>query len=328
MAFEKGDWYPPSHRRPTAKEGVVEIVVDNRTMLLGLDYMYREIMKRFEVEQLLVCAQEVCARLDIGPADCSVEGYYTESGELRRYFQLVRSLQRQKANTRARVQDLESFRLLEKVTSSSIFGRKGDESHLLPRSLSPLADALARPGQWSVKSLLERAQQIARGSDDHSLVGLAARAGDAVVMAALRETACLYEEVVIGYRDTTAYRYTWNADDEICRAANCFVEEFNRLVGDRYGRLPSVTPECAREFSTSAHCNDIVGRCVWIGQNPVGDHYYHWAVCMRREDEDAPGSLFVDEFWSREVWTTEQYRNLQRNKMEMKPIGERGGPHD
>ncbi len=325
MAFDRRDWYPTSHTRPTSDAGVVEIVIDNRTMLLALDWMYRETMKCFETKELLLCAQEVCARLGIGPSNCPVEGYYTESAELRRYFLLMRSLQNVQADHRGKVQDMETFRLLEKVTTSSIFGSKRDEGYLFPRSRTCLTDALEQfQGTWNVEKLVKHAQQLARASDEYSLTGLAARTGDAVVLAALRESVCLFEMVGTGYRKPITYHYIWEVDDDLCRLANCFVQAFNGLVGDRYGRLPKVTSDEAQNFSLCSRLNEIVGRCICIGKNFRGDHY-HWAVCMRREDEEDPGSLYVDEFWSAELWTTERYRKLQGNKMQMRPFAELEG---
>ncbi|MEP6741527.1 MAG: hypothetical protein ABJB61_03440 [bacterium] len=40
-------------------------VVDNQTLLLGLDYMYRETMMRHESGELLVCARRLAAALEV-----------------------------------------------------------------------------------------------------------------------------------------------------------------------------------------------------------------------------------------------------------------------
>lgn len=50
-------------------------IVDNRTFLLGLDYLYRNAMKRHECGELLRCARHVAAALRVAPAAVPVEGY-------------------------------------------------------------------------------------------------------------------------------------------------------------------------------------------------------------------------------------------------------------
>lgn len=82
------DWQDPLKNRET-----VVRVVDNRVMVLGLDYLYRESMKQVESTKLLECARQVAKRLHIHPSDIPVEGYYAESPELREYFKLMRALQ-------------------------------------------------------------------------------------------------------------------------------------------------------------------------------------------------------------------------------------------
>lgn len=68
-------------------------ILDNRTFLLGLDYLYRNLMKDHERGELLVCARLVAATLRVAPADVAVEGYYAENKQLTEYFRLIRTLQ-------------------------------------------------------------------------------------------------------------------------------------------------------------------------------------------------------------------------------------------
>ena len=56
----------------------VKCVVDDRVFLLGLDYLYREAVKKFERSELLSCARRISKTLDVEPADVPIEGYYTE----------------------------------------------------------------------------------------------------------------------------------------------------------------------------------------------------------------------------------------------------------
>ena len=57
-------------------------VVDNRTFLLGLDYLYRTAMERHERHELLPCARRVAAALHVVPAALPAEGYYGDEADL------------------------------------------------------------------------------------------------------------------------------------------------------------------------------------------------------------------------------------------------------
>src|SRR5215470_8676494 len=117
-------------------------VVDNRTFLLGLDKLYREAMKPHERSELLDCARQVAAALQVGPADVPIEGYYTEDARLTEYFRLMRSLQKLGKENVPRVASLDQFQRLRDVTSSPIYGRVVDTDTLLPGGRDSLSQAL------------------------------------------------------------------------------------------------------------------------------------------------------------------------------------------
>jgi hypothetical protein len=71
--------------------------------------------------------------------------------------------------------------------------------------------------------------------------------------------------------------------------------------------------------------NDVIGRCVRIGHTEDGLHHYHWAIAARRVSLEGV-DLLVDEFWSDELWTTEDYRGAQRSPLSMEPFQTRGVP--
>lgn len=282
-------------------------VVDNRVFLLGLDKLYRDAMKGHEVGELLPCARRVAQALEVLPADIPVEGYYIESPELTEYFCLVRALQKVHESSKPRVTSLPEFGRLLDVVSSPIFGRSIEEGNLLPTGQDPLSQALEDSApNWTIESLVTLSSTIAQEHDDYSLVGLAARSKDAVVLTATRESVVLYARTIVGSARRKP-RYTWKVDKDLSEAAARFVETFNRLFGDQ---LPAPKKRHAEDYWHACTKNKILGRCVRIGSDdskkPVV--YYHWAVYQ----EDV---LTVHEFWHPEIWTTERYRlALDENK--------------
>lgn len=282
-------------------------VVDNRVFLLGLDQLYREAMKDHEIGELLPCVRRVAQTLEVLPDDGPVEGYYTESPELTEYFCLVRALQNVCESSKPRVTSLPEFGRLIDVVSSPIFGRSIDEGNLLPTGQDPLSQALEDSvPNWNVESIVTLSSTIAQENDDYSLVGLAARSKDAVVLTATRESVVLYARTIVGSARRKP-RYTWAVDKDLSEAASRFVETFNRLFGDE---LPTPNKRHAEDYWHACRKNKILGRCVRIGSDdskkPVV--YYHWAVCQEE-------GLTVHEFWHPEIWTTERYRlALDENK--------------
>ena len=283
-------------------------VVDNRVFLLGLDELYRRAMKRVETLELLPCAREVALTLHVAPATGPVEGYYAEDQRLTEYFQLMRALQDQPNGRAAEVEKLRAYERLYDVTSSPLFGRPREEDMLLPSGQDALTEALEKTprSELSIPGVTARAEQVARTRDDYSLVGLAARTQDAVVLTALRESVVLYARVAaylgIG-QEMPRQVYEWRVDPELAKQANRFIQAFNKLCPtDR--PLPEAAAQNAAHFWGACDVMRIVGRCVRIGYDdtvsPVS--YYHWAL-KRPGDQ-----LEVEEFWAPEIWTTERYR--------------------
>jgi hypothetical protein len=283
-------------------------VVDTRIFLLGLDEMYRRAMQTHERGELLTCARRVAGVLRVAPADVPIEGYYTESPQLTEYFRLVRALQRVTEQARPSVDGLPEFRRLFDVMSAPIFGQPHSGGMLFPAGRDPLSQALGELWpQWAVAALTSAARRAAEASDDFSLVGLAARAGEPVVLAAVRESVVLYAAIVAGASlNPPKPTYVWEVDPGIARQAARFIATFNALFGEA---LPPAEASQAARYWHAGTSNDIVGRCVRIGADDAARpiRYYHWAVCR-----GADWSLTVQEFWSPEVWTTAQYRSKMR----------------
>ena len=282
-----------------SQEPVVR-VIDDRTMVLGLDHLYRESMKEVEAGKYLQCARAVAKHLGVAPADVPVEGYYAETAELREYFTLMRALQKQDEAAERRVHGKKEFRALWELTTSGLYGRPEREGKLLPKGWDPLADALKGTTEWTLPRLLAGAHRIAMDADDWSLVGLAARTNDAFVVTATRESTVLYAVCVEGgIPFATDYRYEWKVDAALAAAANRFVETANRFL---LTPLPRVQPQNAEVFYEAFRPTDVLGRCVRIGRDPSGGQHYHWAIRSLR------GAGDVEEFWSPEIWTTTRYR--------------------
>jgi len=276
-----------------------ECIVDNRVFLLGLDALYREAMKRHEREELLHGARTVASALRTRPADVPVAGYYGEDDSLTEYFQLVRALQETDGGRIQEVADLPAFQRLKAILGAPLFGRGEDEGKLLPRGRDPLTQALidTRP-RWSVHGLTAAASAVARATGDFSLVGLAARAEDPVVLSALRESVVLYAWGVV-FGKQPRREFVWAVDQELADAAQRFIDAFNTVLSEQ---LPAATPAHAEEYWEAHDEDEIVGRCVWLGHDLTGRHY-HWAICR-----SSGGRLTVQDFWSDDVWTTAAYR--------------------
>ena len=278
-------------------------VVDNRVFLLALDNLYRDAMKRQERAELLSCARQVASALTIAPANLPVEGYYADEEQLTEYFRLMRTLQQVDERRRPEVGDLPAFRRLEQVTSAPIYGHPRHEGKLLPVGRDALSQALldTRP-HWTIAGVTAAALMAAQEADDISLVGLAARIQDAVVLTALRESVVLYTEGMVWIEVPPEPQVVWQVDDDLAQCAGRFVDAFNALFGER---LPAPTPEEAIHYWHAYERVKIVGRCVRLGVDdthlPI--RHYHWAICR-----GSNGQLTVHEFWHREIWTTARYR--------------------
>jgi hypothetical protein len=156
--------------------------------------------------------------------------------------------------------------------------------------------------EWTVTGLTVAAYNTARLTDDISLVGLAARVQDTVVLAAARESVVLYAREVIGAA-LNPPEYIWKVDEDLAEAAGRFIDTFNALFSEK---LPPPVPAQAERYWHASEDNEILGRCVRLGYDdrnlPV--RHYHRGIC--RGDD---GGLTVHEFWQPEVWTTTQYRS-------------------
>lgn len=277
--------------------------MDDRTLILALDFLYRESMKFFEKETLLAESRKLLDALALTAIDAPVEGYYCESEELKEYFLNIKTLQQCPMERKREVECLEPYRQLSKVMSSEIFGSGKSES-FLPQRLDPLYEALQNVpvGKWTVEKLTSEAHAISRKTDDISLVGIAASIHDAVVLTALRESVALYGVVAAGCATNSfKFEYKWNVTAGVKDKVNRFISTFNELT---LSTIKEAEPDNIVYFHDAFAKNDIMGRCIYIGYDDTDEpiQRYHWAI-----NYDA-GRAIVDAFWSNDLWTTERYQ--------------------
>src|SRR6266550_1040881 len=126
-------------------------------------------------------------------------------------------------------------------------GYYAEDQHLtaffrLLRALQNLAP------RWTIPTLTPAAEQAARDMDDYSLVGLAARTQDPVVLAALRESVVLYAQVMmLGMALEEPPIIEWRVDKDLTSQANRFIGAFHALF-PQGRRLPAATAENAATY--------------------------------------------------------------------------------
>jgi hypothetical protein len=241
----------------------------------------------------------------VKPANVPVEGYYTENPLLTEYFLLVRALQGVGEDSISAVDSLPEYQRLRDVVSAPLYGRPQYAGRLLPTGRDALSQALRDSfPDWTVQRLTELACTRAQEADDFSLVGLAARVQDSVVLAASRESVILYAEIMVGAAmNPPRPSYVWQVDKELAEQAKRFIDVFNALFGEM---LPQPEPANAENFWDAYSGNSILGRCARLGYDDTTTpiRHYHWGICI------AGGQHVVQEFWKTEVWTTERYREM------------------
>lgn len=207
----------------------------------------------------------------------------------------MRALQAESAERLPAVSGLRSYQRLRAITTSALYGHPTQGTTLLPAARDPLAEALLRcVPDWTVPRLVQTAQAVAVEWDNYSLTGLAARAGDPVVLTALRESVVLEAGRTMYDRP----EYLWNVSPSLVTAARRFVTLFNELLQES---LPDPEPYEAGSYWRAHAAAEIFGRCVCVGEQP-GHRFYHWAI------GEADGRLAVQAFWDGRVWATADYR--------------------
>lgn len=276
--------------------------INNRNLVLAIDYLYREDMKRFEVGALLPAASKLVELLSLSLVDVPVEGYYTENEDLTKYFLKIKTLQNCTNEDQSRVVNEDSYKKLSKTMSSEIFGY-GKKSGFFPQRLDSLYYALmdVPVNDWKVSTITEVAYELSEKNNDISLTGIAASLKDSVVLTALRESIALYGAVAAGCAmEPPEIRYEWNVDSKLEDSINQFIDRFNILTESS---VKNANAQNVEYFYDAFEENKIAGRCIFIGLDDRKDpiENYHWAI------KYSQGDFIVDDFWSTDIWTTERY---------------------
>jgi hypothetical protein len=201
------------------------------------------------------------------------------------------------------VESLSEFQRLRDVLSAPLFGQPQYNFTLLPTGCDALTLVLRDTfPNWTVASLTAAAYHKVLETDEISLVGLAARIRDSVVLTALRESVVLYASLALGCPFSyTQPQYLWAVDKDLAQHARRFIDTFNLLFDEE---LPPPDPAQAERYWIAYENNEILGRCVRLGYDdsvlPV--RHYHWAICKTTR-----GEFVVQEFWKPELWTTSRY---------------------
>lgn len=268
--------------------------INDRQFVLGLDDLFREHMKAFEVSTLLPLARRIDRGVGGPIPDVPVEGYYTESNELREYFTIVRKLQNTEAG-KVPADALADLSTLSRVLSSRAFGRIQQTTAALPLLSNPLNAALLRVPEWTIDNLMS-ASIAALQDSDACLVSVAIQTADPVCVCATRETLAL--ELLLAAGLTS--RATWGVSPAVAQRAQKLIET---LRADTGIVLPQAVPESADVYWAAAQTAETNGRCVAIGQAEMRpDPYYHWRI----EGEGATAKVI--DFWDDHIVTTADIR--------------------
>ena len=116
--------------------------VNNRELVLGIDYLYLEAMKVFEVERLLPVSKRLVEILNAPKVEVPIEGYYGESRELKEYFIGMRSLQALKKEDSLKVKDSLEYKTLYNVSTFTDFWKESRCRKVLSRNARPFVSCI------------------------------------------------------------------------------------------------------------------------------------------------------------------------------------------
>lgn len=277
----------------------MEIVVDDRTFVIGLCELFRQEMQSYEVASLLPLAETACEALDLPPAMVPVEGYYASSEALQRFFQLIRALQNAEMREVSHSLGVNAIEQLRRVYTSPAMGRVDESNRVLPRTSSPFGEALRILSDWSIDGLSRQTQQFVR-NDDAGLMAVAGVTGDPIAICVARESVALMADVELSEIDMP--HFTWGVSESVASVAARFVFSLAETTGIM---LPEPEANASQIYGQAARDAELMGRCILIGErfgNPYP--YYHWYIDAQNEE------FIVKDFWSDKVWTTDGIRQM------------------
>lgn len=281
----------------------MEIIVDDRTFVVGLSELFRQEMKAFEVATLLPLAEHACKVLDLSLPVVPVEGYYAESDELERFFRLVRAMQSADMCKVSPDAGVDAIKRLREVFTSPVMGRLEESDRVLPRTSSPFGEALRILADWSIMDLSRHAQQLVR-ADDAGLVAVAAATGDPLALCVARESVALTADVMLA--EVASPKFVWAVSENVAGVAARFITALTETTGIM---LPEPTATSSSLYGQTAQEADLLGRCILIGERSGNPYpYYHWYI------DSQEGQRMVKDFWSSSIWTTDNLRQTLINQ--------------
>jgi len=281
----------------------METIVDDQTFVVGLSELFREQMKAYELATLLPLAETACGALSLSPAVVPVEGYYSESSELEKFFRLIRALQSAEGQELSSGPGEHAIVRLREVFTSPAMGRLEENDGLIPRTSSPFGEALRSLANWSIDDLSRKAQNLVR-NDDAGLVAVASATGDPTAICVARESVALTADVELAEIDSS--NFIWAVSKHVAEVAHRFVSSLADATGIT---LPKPEEPSSQLYGEAAKAAELVGRCILIGERSSTAHpFYHWYIDTCRDE------LAVKDFWSSSVWTTDNLRRMPANR--------------
>jgi hypothetical protein len=277
----------------------MDVLVDDRVFVVGLCELSRHALSAYETTTLLPLAETACRALMIEVSPVMVEGYYSESPELERFFTLVRALQRARMQSVPPGPGAEAIHLLRRMFCCSAMGRTEDSEYVLPRASSPFGQALRESPTWSVDGLSQQARALVTPSDA-GLVAVASASADPIALCVARETVALSADVELAEPEPP--NFVWAVSNTVAGVAARYVAALAEATGIT---LPEPRSTSSEVYGSAAQKADVNGRCILVGEQPAHEYpFYHWYV-------DARGvTPVVKDFWSSHVWSTGRLRDL------------------
>lgn len=326
----------PVSPRPKAK-------MDERTLVHGLIVMFQRALSASIKRELYGCAQRVADELGLEPSRSrsGIPDFCKGDAILSHYFQIVEELRH--ACWQQRVDAMPEFQRIASVMTSPLFGLATSRSSAVTMGsfgcgfvsgcggsssandhkvqMSTPKDAFARAvctieqdlilgrvATWSIDELTTMAQSIAAEADDVSLVGLAARVGDPMLMILAR----LQPKAGRTLDDDPEDEFDWQVGPAFAASVGAFVDVANKLLD---AELPAPTADNASAYFWASTGISLGGQCVPLGMLRLGYRNkhgtYHWAIRephMVSRLSGPEAEQFVDtKLWDSERYTRELY---------------------
>ena len=297
---------------------IIEHIVGDFELILGLDSFYRNKMKKYE-EKLLPLIREILNKLNKSPEKFLVEGYYYETEKLTEYFNCIKTLKQVPIIHQKKIKKLPGYKKIIQLYCSGLYGEYKFDKNILPTVKDAIYYTLETlpVNKWNKDNILDTAYEIIKDTNNYSIINLGIILKNPVIITALRESVVLYSEFICtGAPPPIIYihKYIWNVSKNIENMANIIIEIFNGICPYK---IPEAIESNAELYYYEYTENKIDSRCVRIGFDDLSNKNYHWAI--KNIKNMANKYKFID-FWDSELWTTEKLKNDYLQKEEYRKI--------